>query len=102
MGPTLIRGDNTGSLLLASHPTSHSRTKHIAIHYHFTRELVANGTVVLKWVPTADIVADVFTKGLDKKKHELFTMLCGLRDLRRKGGCKRETDRAGKDSSSAG
>ncbi|GAA5861420.1 hypothetical protein JCM5353_003799, partial [Sporobolomyces roseus] len=96
--PTLIRGDNSGSLLLASHPTSHSRTKHIAIHYHFTRELVENQTVVLKWVPTNDMVADVFTKGLDKKKHEMFTMRCGLRDLSRKGGCEiGETKGANKD-----
>ncbi|GAA5875049.1 hypothetical protein JCM1840_001750 [Sporobolomyces johnsonii] len=85
--PTLIRGDNQGSLLLASHPTSHSRTKHIAIHYHFTRELVEDGTVALQWVPTADMVADVFTKGLPKVKHMLFTARCGLRDLRREGEC---------------
>ncbi|GAA5883512.1 hypothetical protein JCM1840_004243 [Sporobolomyces johnsonii] len=85
--PTLIRGDNSGSLLLASHPTSHSRTKHIAIHYHFTRELVEDGTVVLQWVPTADMVADVFTKGLPKVKHVLFTARCGIRDLRHEGEC---------------
>ncbi|GAA5919125.1 hypothetical protein JCM5296_003862 [Sporobolomyces johnsonii] len=41
--PTLIRGDNAGSLVLASHPTSHSRTKHIAIHYHFTRSWLTTG-----------------------------------------------------------
>ncbi|GAA5907899.1 hypothetical protein JCM5296_006127 [Sporobolomyces johnsonii] len=73
--PTTIRGDNSGSLLLSSHPTSHSRTKHIAVHYHFTREQVEEGTLVLRWVPTDDMVADVFTKGLGGVKHTLFTGL---------------------------
>ncbi|GAA5828225.1 hypothetical protein JCM5353_003899 [Sporobolomyces roseus] len=87
--PTLIRGDNSGSLILASHPTSHSRTKHIDVHYHFTRERVSDGTVELKWVRTDDMVADVFTKGLGREKHVLFTSLVGLRNLRRKGGCEK-------------
>ncbi|GAA5972159.1 hypothetical protein JCM3765_007763, partial [Sporobolomyces pararoseus] len=95
--PTLIRGDNSGSLLLASHPTSHSRTKHIAIHYHFTRELVNDNTVVLKWVPTDEMVADVFTKGLPRVKHVIFTSRAGLKDLRRKGGCENEVASASED-----
>ncbi|GAA5994576.1 hypothetical protein JCM11641_007214 [Rhodosporidiobolus odoratus] len=85
--PTLIRGDNSGCLLLASHPTSHSRTKHISVHYHFTRVLVEDGTLILKWIPTEEMTAAVFTKGLSKAKHFLFTARCGLRDLRREGGC---------------
>ncbi|GAA5990581.1 hypothetical protein JCM11641_007793, partial [Rhodosporidiobolus odoratus] len=88
--PLLIRGDNSGSLLLANHPTSHSRTKHIAVHYHFTRELVEEGKIVLKWVPTDEMVADVFTKGLAGVKHALFTGRCGLRVIRREGRCEDE------------
>ncbi|GAA5875080.1 hypothetical protein JCM1840_001759 [Sporobolomyces johnsonii] len=90
--PTTIRGDNSGSLLLSAHPTSHSRTKHIAVHYHFTRDKVEEGVLVLKWVSTEDMVADVFTKGLGGVKHTLFTARCGLRDVRREGGCD-EVDR---------
>ncbi|GAA5905630.1 hypothetical protein JCM5296_000533 [Sporobolomyces johnsonii] len=92
--PTTIRGDNSGSLLLSSHPTSHSRTKHIAVHYHFTRDQVEEGTLVLKWVPTDEMVADVFTKGLGGVKHTLFTARCGLRDVRREGGCREVDDGA--------
>ncbi|GAA5905820.1 hypothetical protein JCM5296_001279 [Sporobolomyces johnsonii] len=72
---TLIRGDNSGSLLLSSHPTSHSRTKHIAIHYHFTRERVEGGEIVLKWVSTKEMVGDVFTKGLPKVQHVVDAVL---------------------------
>ncbi|GAA5917213.1 hypothetical protein JCM5296_005908 [Sporobolomyces johnsonii] len=85
--PTTVRGDNSGSLILSSHPTSHSRTKHIGVHYHFTRDQVEEGTLVLKWVPTDDMVADVFTKGLGGVKHTLFTARCGLRHVRREEGC---------------
>ncbi|GAA5972784.1 hypothetical protein JCM11641_003938 [Rhodosporidiobolus odoratus] len=85
--PALIRGDNSGALLLANHPTSHGRTKHIATHYHFTREQVAEGTVALKWVPTGEMAADLMTKGLAPAKHILFSKMCGLVDCRRKEGC---------------
>ncbi|GAA5991478.1 hypothetical protein JCM11641_002053 [Rhodosporidiobolus odoratus] len=90
--PSLIRGDNSGSLVLANHPTSHSRTKHIAVHYHFTRELVEEGKIVLKWVPTDEMVANVFTKGLGLLgvKHALFTGRCGLRIIHREGRCEEE------------
>ncbi|GAA5982200.1 hypothetical protein JCM11641_006222 [Rhodosporidiobolus odoratus] len=87
--PTLIRGNNSGSLLLATHPTSHFRTKHIGVHYHFTRELVDNGTLTLKWIPTDDIVADFMTKGLGGAKHVLFSGRCGLRYVRCEGGCEK-------------
>ncbi|GAA5888987.1 hypothetical protein JCM16303_005278 [Sporobolomyces ruberrimus] len=85
--PTLMRGDNSGALLLASHPASHSRTKHIDVHYHFTRERTEDGTIELKWIPTDEMVADVFTKGFPRVKHVLFTAMCDSRDLHREGGC---------------
>ncbi|KAK4704691.1 hypothetical protein P7C70_g1518, partial [Phenoliferia sp. Uapishka_3] len=86
-GPTLIRGDNMGSISLAKHPTAHQRTKHIAIHYHFTRDKVATKEVVLRWIPTAEMVADVMTKGLDAGKHRGFSADCGLSDVLREGEC---------------
>ncbi|KAK4699290.1 hypothetical protein P7C70_g6971, partial [Phenoliferia sp. Uapishka_3] len=84
---TLIRGDNMGSISLAKHPTAHQRTKHIAIHYHFTRDKVSTKEVILKWIPTADMVADVMTKGLDAGKHKGFASDCGLTDVLREGEC---------------
>ncbi|KAK4700421.1 hypothetical protein P7C70_g5826, partial [Phenoliferia sp. Uapishka_3] len=84
---TLIRGDNMGSISLAKHPTAHQRTKHIAIHYHFTRDKVTTKEVVLQWIPTADMVADVMTKGLDAGKHKGFSADCGLTDVLREGEC---------------
>jgi hypothetical protein len=32
----------------------HSRTKHIEVRYHFLRDNVEKGTIVLSYVPTKD------------------------------------------------
>ena len=39
--------DNTSAIAISNNPVQHSRTKHIDIRYHFIREHVMNGTVVL-------------------------------------------------------
>ncbi|KAK4692637.1 hypothetical protein P7C70_g9087, partial [Phenoliferia sp. Uapishka_3] len=87
IGPTLIRGDNEGSLTLAVHPSQHQRTKHIDIHYHNTRNLVADKTIVLRWIPTREMVADMLTKPLDGIKMKDFSRACGLVDVLREGSC---------------
>ena len=78
--PTIIKGDNEGSIALAKNPGDHKRTKHIDIRHHFIREKVAEGTVILEWVPTAENVADVFTKTLSKELHFKFCQMMGLKD----------------------
>ena len=67
---TTIRGDNKGLLMLAAHPSNHQRTKHINIHYHFTRERVATKEIILEWISMEDMTADVLTKGLGSVKHK--------------------------------
>ena len=44
--------DNQGSIALAKNPEFHKRTKHIDIRYHFVREKVESGEVVLEYCPT--------------------------------------------------
>jgi histone deacetylase 1/2 len=44
----------------------HSRTKHIEVRYHFLRDNVEKGIIVLSHVPTQDQLADIFTKPLDQ------------------------------------
>jgi hypothetical protein len=75
---TLIYGDNMSSLTLAKHPSQHSRTKHIDVHYHFVREKVEEKMIVLKWLRTEDMTADILTKGLDSNKHQQFCVILGL------------------------
>lgn len=72
-------GDNTGSVSLARNRVFHERSKHIDIHYNVVREYVKNEEFTLEYRLTVENVADLFTKGLDKGKHILFshTVLCG-------------------------
>ena len=50
--PILIYEDNNGCISIAINPTSHKRSKHIDIKYHFSREQVEKYVIKLKYVPT--------------------------------------------------
>ena len=45
---------------------------------HWIREKVANGSIVLKYVRTAKMVADGLTKGLPKPTFEFFRAALGI------------------------
>ena len=62
--PTVIYEDNQGCIALSANPVLHQRTKHIDIRYHFTREKVESGEVVLQYVATEHQLADLLTKAL--------------------------------------
>jgi hypothetical protein len=62
--PTVIYEDNQGAIASASNPTAHQRMKHVDVKYHFIREQVENGEVVVKYCATRDMVADFLTKPL--------------------------------------
>ena len=48
--PVTMMEDNKGCRDLAANPAHHTRTKHIDIKYHFVRDLVTEGVVVIKAV----------------------------------------------------
>ena len=76
--PTVILGDNQGAMALAVNPAFHAHTKHIRVRHHFIRECVESGDIDLKYVPTADQVADALTKGLPVVKFKKFALEMGL------------------------
>lgn len=78
---TRIWLDNQGAIQLAKNPVFHSRTKHIGIHYNFTKDLITNKEIVIGYIPTKEMVADVFTKALDQEKHVRFTSMMGVLPL---------------------
>ena len=57
--------DSTSAINISRNPVQHSRTKHIDIRYHFIRELVDSGTLLLTHVSSESQLADLFTKALD-------------------------------------
>ena len=55
---------------MAKNPVGHARTKHIRIHYHFVYEGVQNRAIILKYVATGEMIADIPTKLLPKHPFE--------------------------------
>jgi len=76
--PTLIRGDNDGSIAMARNPQFHKRSKHIAIRWHWLRELVQEGKVFIDSCRDPEQMADVLTKALLHPKHQRHTREMGL------------------------
>ena len=79
--PISIMCDNTSAINISKNPIMHSRTKHIAIRYHFLKEKVAEGEVKLEFVPTSEQVADIFTKPLPKEVFEYLRKKLGMGTL---------------------
>jgi histone deacetylase 1/2 len=68
--------DNLGATYLTANPVFHARTKHIEVDFHFVREKVAMGALDVRFISSADQVADGFTKPvtvqmLDRLRHNL-------------------------------
>ena len=76
--PTTLFGDNQGAIALASNPSDHLRTKHIALRHHFIRFAVSNDAVLLEYISTSEMAADGFTKELSGPKHRSFIEMLGL------------------------
>jgi len=70
--PITIFADNQGSMALAKNPEFHSRTKHIHIQQHFIRDKVVEEEVLLEYLSTGDMAADLLTKALPREKVERF------------------------------
>lgn len=59
-----------------------ARTKHIDIRYHFVREVVRNGAIVLKYVASDEIIAGILTKLLPKHRFEKLVTELGMKTVK--------------------
>ena len=67
--PGLIKGDNRGAIALTKNTKNHGKVKHIDIRHHYIRDLLLSGSVSIDQVPSADNLADLFTKSLPCDHH---------------------------------
>jgi hypothetical protein len=72
--------DNQGAIALAILGSQNRRTRHINVRYHFIRDSIKSGTITPHYTPTSDILADGFTKALDRLKFATFVSSIGIRD----------------------
>ncbi|RVX04761.1 Retrovirus-related Pol polyprotein from transposon RE1 [Vitis vinifera] len=70
--PPKILCDNQSAIFMAVNPVTRPRSKHIAIDYHFVRELVDKGTLKIDFVPSHLQLADSLTKGATKPQFYIF------------------------------
>ena len=75
---TTILSDNQGSIKLSKNPENHRRTKHIDVRYHYIRECVSAGSILLDYVSTKEMAADVLTKPLGNIQHAATIKLLGM------------------------
>ena len=78
LGPTLIKGDNSGSITMARNPQFHQRSKHIAIRWHLIRDLVNDDILTIEECRDPEQTADVLTKLLTRFKHQKHVTEMGL------------------------
>jgi hypothetical protein len=62
--PTPIFQDNRSCIKIAQDPSVSDRTKHIDIKHHFIKERISLNDITLIYIPTAAMLADIFTKPL--------------------------------------
>jgi hypothetical protein len=72
--------NNQGAIALAILGSQNRRTRHINVRYHFIRDFIESGIITPHYTPTSDMLADGFTKALDRLKFVTFVSSIGIRD----------------------
>ena len=78
LDPTLIKGDNNGSIAMARNPQFHQRSKHIAIRWHLIRDLVNDDILTIEECRDPEQTADILTKPITRQKHRKHVTEMGL------------------------
>nr|GEU41512.1 hypothetical protein [Tanacetum cinerariifolium] len=69
------------AIAISCNPVQHSRTKNIAVRYHFIKEHVEKGKIELYFVKTDYQPADIFTKALPTDRFNYLVRRLGMRSL---------------------
>jgi hypothetical protein len=72
--PTPLLCDNSAAVVLCGDQAFHNRVKHLDVKYHWIRERVDNGELIVGRIPSSGNIADILTKALPGP---LFTSLRG-------------------------
>ena len=56
----------------------HARTKHFDIRLYFLRDTIENKKIILEYLPTKQMVADILTKGLPSPHTQVLSQKLGI------------------------
>ena len=78
-----IQCDNTQTIRILSleNPRLATKLRHVDIYQHWLRQEVQNKRIAVKWTPSAETLADGFTKALSTERHSVFVRLLGMVNL---------------------
>jgi hypothetical protein len=76
-----LKVDNMSAIALTKNPVFHDRSKHIATRYHYIRECVDGGTIIISYTPTASQLADILTKALGRVRFQELCTMIGVKDF---------------------
>ncbi|WVZ73173.1 hypothetical protein U9M48_021517 [Paspalum notatum var. saurae] len=78
----VLRVDNQSAIELAKNPVLHDRSKHIDIRFHFIRDGVTGGRIILGHVGTGQQLADILTKPLGQKRLVQLMVKIGVEEIK--------------------
>ncbi|GJU88110.1 hypothetical protein Tco_1300533 [Tanacetum coccineum] len=73
--------DSKSAIALSCNTVQYSKTKHIAVRYHFIKEQVENEIVELYFVKMDYQLADIFTKALAREHFEFLINRLGMQSI---------------------
>jgi hypothetical protein len=77
----LLYSDSRSALAYAKDPKYHGKAKHIEFRYHYIRDMVSQGEVILQHISTSSIVADPLTKPIARDLFFSHAKSMGLRRI---------------------
>jgi hypothetical protein len=66
--PSLLLVDKQLAIQVACNPKHHGRMKHLNLQFFWLRNMVSTGVITVRYIPTADMAANLLTKALTRVK----------------------------------
>ena len=73
--------DNQRVIALVILGSQNRRIRYINVRYYYIRDSIKSGTIMPHYTPISEMLADGFTKALDRLKFATFVSSIGMRDL---------------------
>ena len=76
LGPTIIHMDSSSAIQMAENPIQNSRNRHIHARYFYVRDLIHDGSIILRKVPTELNRADMLATYKDVNVYQQLLQMC--------------------------
>ena len=73
--PLLMYMDNQSAIHIASNGRPNERTKHTDIQHHHVKDMIAGRHILLKYIPTTDMTANIMTARLRHYQEMLISVM---------------------------